>query len=107
SVWGGVVARRHNRPENCPLECASMLHRWCRKRVFGQALDRLVPASSVHYCTYTPGLSTSSSTRGLTLRRQASEGGRSNLEDGFTLRCLQRLSVPHMAVQPCPGRDNW
>ena len=26
---------------------------------------------------------------------------------GFTLRCFQRLSVPDIATQPCPKRDNW
>ena len=26
---------------------------------------------------------------------------------GFTLRCLQRLSVPHIAAQLCHWRDNW
>ncbi len=25
-----------------------------------------------------------------------------NLEDGFVLRCLQRLSVPNVATQQCP-----
>ena len=34
-------------------------------------------------------------------------GGRSPLGVGFALRCLQRLSRPHVAVQPCPGRDSW
>ena len=33
----------------------------------GQALTLLVTVSSVHYCTSTPALSTSSSSRGLTL----------------------------------------
>ena len=33
----------------------------------GQALDLLVTVSSMHYCTSTPALSTSSSSRGLTL----------------------------------------
>ena len=33
---------------------------------FGQALVRLVAVSSIHYCTSTPALSTSSSPRGLT-----------------------------------------
>ena len=32
----------------------------------GQTLDRLVLVSSMHYCTSTPSLSTSSSSRGLT-----------------------------------------
>ena len=35
--------------------------------LFGQALDRLVTVSSIHYCTSTSALSTSSSSRGLTL----------------------------------------
>ncbi len=29
------------------------------------------------------------------------------LEAGFALRCFQRLSVPNVANQPCPWRDNW
>jgi hypothetical protein len=31
----------------------------------------------------------------------------SNLGGGFALRCLQRLSLPNMATQPCHWRDNW
>ena len=31
----------------------------------------------------------------------------SYLKVGFTLRCFQRLSVPHLAAQPCHWRDNW
>ncbi len=30
-----------------------------------------------------------------------------HLEDGFPLRCFQRLPVPNVANQPCPWRDNW
>ena len=33
--------------------------------------------------------------------------GISNLEAGFTLRCIQRLSRPTIAIQPCHWRDNW
>jgi hypothetical protein len=33
--------------------------------------------------------------------------GRSHLEAGFALRCLQRLSLPHIATQRCPWQDNW
>jgi len=33
--------------------------------------------------------------------------GKSCLEAGFPLRCVQRLSVPHLATQRCHGRDNW
>ncbi len=34
-------------------------------------------------------------------------GGRPHLGTGFPLRCLQRLSLPNIANQPCPWRDNW
>ena len=33
-------------------------------------------------------------------------GGRSYLEVGFTLRCLQRLSRPHLATQLCTWQYN-
>ena len=32
--------------------------------------------------------------------------GISYLEGGFTLRCLQRLSLPHLATRPCRWHDN-
>ena len=68
-----------------------------------QALDWLVPVRSIHCCTYTPGLSTSSSSRCLTGLRHE----RSHLEAGFTLRCFQRLSVPDVATQRYAWRHNW
>ena len=68
-----------------------------------QALDLLVPVRSIHYCTYTPGLSTLSSARGLTNLRYE----RSHLRAGFTLRCFQRLSVPDVATQLYAWRHNW
>ena len=64
--------------------------------LLGHALDRLVSVSSIHYCTSTSDLSTSSSSRGLT-----TYVGISHLEGGFTLRCLQRLSRPGLATLPC------
>ena len=33
--------------------------------------------------------------------------GKTHLEGGFPLRCFQRLSLPHVATQPCRWRDNW
>ena len=49
---------------------ASIPHSTCgdsrSSQLFGQALTRLVAVSSVHYCTSTPALSTSSSSRGFT-----------------------------------------
>ena len=32
---------------------------------------------------------------------------RPNLEKGFALICLQRLSSPNIATQQCPWWDNW
>jgi hypothetical protein len=32
---------------------------------------------------------------------------RPSLEAGFVLRCLQLLSIPNLATQRCPWRDNW
>ena len=40
---------------------------FCFAKTLGQALDRLVSVSSMHYCTSTPDLSTMWSTWGLTL----------------------------------------
>ena len=63
----------------------------------GQAFDLLVSVSSIHYCTSTSDLSTSSSSRGLIDLLS----GISYLEGGFTLRCLQRLSRPDLATRLC------
>ena len=30
-----------------------------------------------------------------------------HLKTGFPLRCFQRLSLPHVANQPCHWRNNW
>eukprot|EP00389_Voromonas_pontica_P010498 GDKH01015982.1.p1 GENE.GDKH01015982.1~~GDKH01015982.1.p1 ORF type:complete len:66 (-),score=0.75 GDKH01015982.1:65-262(-) len=32
---------------------------------------------------------------------------KSHLEGSFALRCFQRLSLPNVATQQCPWRDNW
>ena len=65
--------------------------------LFGQALDLLVSVRLTCHHAYTPDLSTLSSLRGLTCLRN----GKSHLEVGFTLRCLQRLSLPDLATLPC------
>jgi len=33
--------------------------------------------------------------------------GRSNLGECFTLICIQRLSQPNFATQPCHWHDSW
>jgi len=69
-----------------------------------QVLGLLVPVSSMHYCTSTSGLSTQSSSWG---PYPTKVGGIPHLEASFPLRCFQRLSLPNVANQPCPWRDNW
>ena len=70
--------------------------------VQNQALGLLVPASSIHYCTYTAGLSPGSLPGALLPLRN----GNLCLEVGFTLRCLQRLSGPHFASLLCAWQRN-
>ena len=70
--------------------------------LFGQALDLLVTVSSMCYHTSTSALSTSSSSRGLT----GLTPGISYLKGGFTLRCLQRLSLPDLATLLCTWQYN-
>ena len=60
-------------------------------------IDRLVTVNSTHRCASISALSTSSSLRGLSLFRVWI----SHLEGGFTLRCLQRLSLPGLATLLC------
>ena len=64
--------------------------------LLGQAFDLLVTVRCMCYHTYTPALSTSSSSRGLI----GLSPGISYLKGGFTLRCLQRLSRPDLATLP-------
>ena len=80
------------------LTCPYFAH-----NLLNQALDGLVPVRSIHYCTYTPGLSTLSSSRRLTDLCHE----RSHLGVGFTLRCFQRLSDPDVATQRYAWRHNW
>src|SRR5437867_2420316 len=63
----------------------------------------LVPVSFTPYGASTPGLSTSSSSRGL----QGPCGpGMPYLGVGFPLICFQRLSRPHIATRRCGWRHN-
>ena len=62
---------------------------------YGQASGLLVPVSCTPLSASTPGLSTSFSSRGLQPKLRMS-----HLKDGFTLRCLQRLSAPGLATLP-------
>ena len=63
-----------------------------------KSIELLGPVSFIHCCTSTPGLSTWSSSTALM--------GRTGFEEGFPLRCFQRLSRPHIATLLCRWRDN-
>ncbi len=62
----------------------------------------LVSLGSMHCCTYTCDLSTSWSSTDL----QGLNPVIPNLGDGFTLRCFQRFSNPHIATRQCRWRDS-
>ena len=63
-----------------------------------QVLDRLVSPSFIRYRTFTDDLSPGSLPGVLLL-----SNGILILEVGFTLRCLQRLSLPDLATLPWDG----
>ena len=91
--------------ERCPVwAVCSSFARGCVWfcTVLGQALGLLVPVGWA-LLLYTSGLSTPCSVGGLTHLC----GGKPHLETCFPLRCIQRLSLPNVANQPCPWRDNW
>ena len=79
------------------LSCSGRLHS------SGQALGRLVPVSYTCCHASASGLSNRSSSCALT----SSRSERYYLRGSFTLRCLQRLSRPHLVTQLCRWHDNW
>ena len=70
----------------------------CPAAACEQALDLLVSVSFIHCCMSTSDLSPRSLQGVLLL-----SNGISLLEGGFTLRCLQRLSLPDLATRPWGG----
>ena len=96
-VWVGFVGweLRSGRGHHQSMVC-------CGDVCVGQALGLLVPVGWA-LLLYTSGLSTPCSVGGLTPLL----GGKPHLETCFPLRCIQRLSLPNVANQPCPWRDNW
>ena len=83
----------------CVVSGTSVFAQGYRVKPHGQ----LVPVSSEHYCSCTPGLSTWWST---TTLQGARSSGRSHLQASFPLRCFQRLSLPYIATRQCHWRDN-
>ena len=81
------------------LAAPSMAHQGHGDKPHG----RLVTVSSTCRHASTPVLSTSWSRTAL---QGGLASGKSHLEAGFPLRCLQRLSLPDLATRLCHWRDN-
>ena len=85
-IYKDIPSKQHTR---------IFLHLFTLQPSLVKSLDRLVTVSSIRYRTFhlCPALSTSSSSRGLL------PFGMEILSlGGFTLRCLQRLSLPDLAT---------
>ena len=89
----GRGRERSNRPSSVLCRLRSRLGDESVKPV-----ERLVPVGFTHCCASTSGLSTWSSSTALI--------GRTGFEAGFPLRCLQRLSIPHIATLHRRWRDD-
>ena len=63
-----------------------------------KSIERLVPVSYAPYGASTSGLSTWWSATALI--------GKTGFEASFPLRCVQRLSLPHVATRQCGWRHN-
>jgi hypothetical protein len=90
------------RPSSATLENRSQSLENVPRKIIRQALDPLVPVSFAHRCASRSGLSPG----GLPGVLLPQGDGRAHLEAGFPLRCLQRLSDPHVANLRCPWQDN-
>ena len=82
--------------------CIAALIRVCFIKRLNQALDRLVSATCICYHTSSADLSPGSLPGVLLSYRD----GSLILKGGFTLRCFQRLSLPHFASLLCRWHDN-
>ena len=94
---GHYLDNRTTSDETFRFSCLFLLVSACN-----QALGLLVSSSCTHCCASTDDLSPGSLPGALPSFRN----GNLILEGGFTLRCLQRLSLPHFASLRCPWQDN-
>ena len=83
-------------PQEPLASCTATLLLFAAPLLLNKLLDLLVPVSLTYLYAYTPGLSPRR-LQGVLLFSD----GISLLEVGFTLRCLQRLSLPDLATLPC------
>ena len=114
-IHGPDRTHHHRRHMNMPpvmLVVCSGSHSGCEQQLYPNkrslvlwasprpiSTGRLHPSQSFHPRPINPMVS-----RGPYPRKG---GGRPHLGTSFPLRCLQRLSLPNIANQPCPWRDNW
>ena len=92
---GGRVSRAAQWTRDIRLLCSG----WCVPSPRPVSTGQLHPLRGFHFRPINPVVWLGAlPTRG---------GGRPGLEGGFPLRCFQRLSLPDVANQPCPWRDNW
>ena len=94
---GHYLDNRTTSDETFRFSCLFLLVSACN-----QALGLLVSSSCTHCCASTDDLSPGSLPGALPSFRN----GNLILEGGFTLRCLQRLSLPHFASLLCRWHDN-
>ena len=94
-----LVIQRVKRKKKFVLGLIALDLQGYRVKPYGQ----LVSVSLTHYCASTPDLSTSWSS---TTLQGGLASGRSHLQASFTLRCFQRLSLPHLATRRYDWRHN-
>ena len=97
--WVQAFGRRSLRMRCIPPGQIALAIQGYRVKPYGQ----LVLVSLTHYCASTPSLSTLWSS---TTLQGGQASGRSHLQASFTLRCFQRLSLPHLATRRYHWRDN-
>ena len=110
--WGtrAMITRSSNHPRALPRtregagdglaslwHGVALLQRGCRWRG-SRSIERLGPVSCTRCRAFTSGLSTWWSATALIARP--------GFEEGFPLRCFQRLSRPNLATRLCRWRDN-
>src|ERR1700730_10718886 len=98
-----VVLPSHFTQRFCVHSIVHRRHYSHRIRNYGQA-SRLI---SIGKLNVSPRLHTRPITWSSSRSLQGScDPGRSHLVEGFTLRCLQRFSLPDVATRRCRWRDN-
>ncbi len=91
---------RSERPRRLPSVSSGL---FCLNKLYGQ-VSRAVSTGKLHASLR---FHTRPIKQVICLCPSALAGGRSNLGACFPLICFQRLSLPNVATQRCPGRDNW